>query len=160
MEHRVLGRTGLRVSAFGVGNWQLSGPVQIEGVPDGYPDRGEAHAVELIRGCGDLGINLIDTAEVYGDGEGERRVGKAVKGQRDRWIIATKFGIRRGPAGNRIEDPSPETIAPSLEGSLRRLETDYIDILLYHSPPRSEQLAAGKDVLDRLKREGKIRAYG
>lgn len=160
MEYRVLGRTGIRVSAFGIGTWQLSGPVQIDGVPDGYPDRGETHALELIRGCGDLGLNLIDTAEIYGDGEGERRVGKAVRGQRDRWIIATKFGLRRGAAGNRIEDPSPETITRSLEGSLRRLQSDYVDILLYHSPPRPEHLAAGKDVLERLKTDGKIRAYG
>lgn len=160
MEYRILGRTGIRVSAFGIGTWQLSGPVQIDGVPDGYPDRGETHALELIRGCGDLGINLIDTAEIYGDGEGERRVGKAVRGQRDRWIVATKFGLRRGAAGNRIEDPSPETIARSLEGSLRRLQTDYVDIFLYHSAPRAEHLAAGKDTLERLKRDGKIRAYG
>lgn len=160
MEYRVLGRTGIRVSAFGIGTWQLSGPVEIDGVPDGYPDRGEAHALELIRGCGDLGINLIDTAEIYGDGEGERRVGKAVRGQRDRWIIATKFGLRRGAAGNRIEDPGPETIARSLEGSLTRLRTDYVDILLYHCPPHPEHIAAGRDVLERLKTEGKLRAYG
>ena len=88
--------------------------------------------MDIIRACGDLGINLIDVAEMYGDGEGERRVGQAIRGSRDRWIVCTKFGLRRGRQGERIIDAGPETIARSLEGSLRRLQTDYVDVYQFH----------------------------
>lgn len=160
MEYRILGRTGLKVSVFGIGSWQLSGALVIDGQPDGFRDVGRDRAIAVIRGCGDLGINLIDTAEIYGDGEGERRIGSAIKGKRDRWIVSSKFGLRRGNKGERIIDPHPDTIRPSLEGSLRRLNTDYLDIYLYHAPPQAESIVAGKEVLETLKQEGKIRFYG
>ena len=161
MEYRTLGRTGLEVSVFGIGTWQLSGALTIDGRADGFPDIGEDKAIALIRGCGDLGINLIDTAEIYGlAGEGERRIGKAIKGQRDRWIVSSKFGMRRGEDGQRIINCHPDTIRTSLEASLQRLNTDYLDIYLYHVPPQPELIEAGKAVLDALKQEGKIRFYG
>ena len=160
MEYRILGRTGLKVSVFGIGSWQLSGPLVIDGKPDGFRDLGRDSAIAIIKGCRDLGINLIDTAEIYGDGEGERRIGSAIQGDRDRWIISSKFGLRRGTKGERIINPHPDTIRPSLEGSLRRLNTDYLDIYLYHAPPQAESIAAVKEVLETLKQEGKIRFYG
>lgn len=160
MEYRILGKTGLKVSSIGIGTWQLSGPLIIEGKADGFPDLGENRAIALIEACQDLGINSIDSAEIYGDGEGERRVGKSIKGKRDRWIISTKFGIRRGSNGERISNARPETIRPSLENSLTRLQTDYVDIYQYHSPPDSEFIEEAKEVLETLKREGKIRFYG
>ena len=160
MEYRILGRTGLKVSVFGIGSWQLSGALTIDGKPDGFRDLGRDRAIAVIRGCGDLGINLIDTAPIYGDGEGERRIGSAIEGQRDRWIISSKFGMRRGTKGERIINPHPDTIRNSLEGSLHRLNTDYLDIYLYHAPPQAESIAAGKEVLETLKQEGKIRFYG
>lgn len=160
MEYRVLGRTNLNVSAISVGSWQLSGPVLIDGKADGFPDVGFDNAVELIHACEDLGINLIDSAEIYGAGEGERRVGEALRGRRDRWIISTKFGWRQGEAGERITDSSPGTIRASLEGSLKRLQTDYADIYLYHTPPKKAEIDAGREVLEALKQEGKIRFYG
>ena len=160
MEYRTLGRTGLRVSVFGIGSWQLSGSLVIDGLPDGFPDRGRENAISTIRGCGDLGINTIDTAEIYGDGEGERRIGQAIAGQRDRWILSSKFGLRRGSRQERIINARPDTIRPSLEGSLSRLNTDYLDIYLYHVPPQPEFVVAAKEVLETLKEEGKIRFYG
>lgn len=160
MEYRVLGRSGLRVSAIGVGTWQLSGPLDIDGKANGYPDVGHDAAVHLIHGCEDLGINLIDSAEIYGAGEGERRVGAALKGRRDRWIVSTKFGVRRGAHGERIQDPSPSAIATSLENSLQRLQTDYVDIYLYHTEPDPTQIAAGRAALESLKQQGKLRYYG
>lgn len=160
MEYRTLGRTGLEVSVLGIGGWQLSGPLTIDGLPDGFPDIGEERAISMIKSCGELGINLIDTAEVYGDGEGERRVGKAIKEQRDRWIVSSKFGLRRGSQGERVIDCHPDTIRPSVERSLRHLNTDYIDIYLYHSPPKLEWIEPGKEVLEKLKQEGKIRFCG
>ena len=160
MEYRTLGRTGLRVSVFGIGSWQLSGALAIDNLPDGFPDVGREKSISIIQGCGDLGINLIDTAEVYGDGEGERRIGAAIKGKRDRWIISSKFGLRKGSRGERVTNCHPDTIRSSLEGSLRRLNTDYIDIYLYHVSPRPEWLEAGQKVLETLKQEGKIRFIG
>lgn len=160
MEYRTLGRTGLKVSVFGIGSWQLSGALAIDGLPDGFPDKGREEVISIIRGCGDLGINLIDTAEIYGDGEGECRIGLAINGQRDRWIISSKFGLKRGIRGERIINCHPDTIRSSLEGSLRRLNTDYIDIYFYHAFPRSEWMEAGRETLETLKQEGKIRFYG
>jgi aryl-alcohol dehydrogenase-like predicted oxidoreductase len=160
MEYRTLGKTGLKVSVFGIGSWQLSGPLVVEGQADGFPDLGRDAAISLIQACGDLGINLIDTAEIYGDGEGERRIGLAIAKKRDRWILSSKFGLRRGNNGERIINPHPETIRNSLEGSLSRLNTDYIDIYLYHAPPQPEWIESGKAILETLKEEGKIRFYG
>jgi aryl-alcohol dehydrogenase-like predicted oxidoreductase len=161
MEYRILGKTNLKVSAIAMGSWQLSGPITIDGKADGFPDIGRDQAIKLIHACADLGINVIDSAEIYGmDGEGERRIGAAIQGNRDRWIISTKFGLRRGSNGERIIDSSPQTIRTSLEGSLKRLQTDYVDIYLYHSFPDAASLAEGKAILDTLKQEGKIRFYG
>jgi aryl-alcohol dehydrogenase-like predicted oxidoreductase len=160
MEYRILGQTGLKVSVLGIGSWQLSGPVVIDGQADGFADVGQEQAIAIIRGCGDLGINLIDTAEIYGDGEGERRIGAAINGQRDRWILSSKFGLRRSDTGKRIVNCHPDTIRNSLENSLCRLNTDYLDIYLYHAPPQPEWIDAGKKVLETLKQEGKIRFYG
>lgn len=160
MEYRILGKTGLKVSAIGIGTWQLSGPVTIDGKPDGFPDPGRDKVIDLIQACGDLGINLIDTAEIYGDGEGQRRIGEAIQGKRDQWLLSSKFGLRRGQNGERIQNPQPDTIRVSLENSLKRLQTDYIDIYLYHSPPDPALIAQGREVLETLKQEGKIRFYG
>ncbi|PSB35571.1 aldo/keto reductase [Stenomitos frigidus] len=161
MEYRILGGTNLKVSAIAVGTWQLSGPINLDGKADGFPVLGREQAIRLIHACEDLGINLIDAAEIYGAmGEGECRVGAALQDRRDRWFVSSKFGLRQGTQGERVINCRPETIRTSLEGSLQRLQTDYLDFYLYHSPPESTWMDAGKDVLETLKQEGKIRFYG
>ncbi len=160
MQYRVLGRTGLRVSAIGVGGWQLAGPVTVAGRPDGFPDPGRAVVLQTIAACAELGINFIDTAPIYGDGEGERRVGEAIGGARSRWIVATKFGMWRGPVGERVRDPGPESIRRNLEGSLRRLATDYVDVYLFHTPPPAERIDDCLAELLRLRERGLVRALG
>lgn len=160
MKYRTLGKTGIRVSELTIGTWQLGGPLFFNGKPDGHPDPGKTAVIRMIRGLGDAGINAIDTAEQYSDGESERRTGEAVRGMRDRWVISTKFGFRVGPGGTRIDDSSPATILSSLEGSLRRLGTDYIDIYLYHCAPRTDDIDAGREILEQAKAQGKIRSYG
>jgi aryl-alcohol dehydrogenase-like predicted oxidoreductase len=160
MEYRLLGRTNLKVSAIAIGTWQLSGPLLLNGHHDGYPEIGQDRAVNLIRACEDLGINLIDSAEIYGAGEGEKRVGEAIRGRRDRWILSTKFGIRCGENNKRVVSANPDTITSSLEDSLRRLQTDYVDIYLYHTDPALELIDEGREVLETLKQEGKLRFYG
>lgn len=160
MEYRILGRTNLEISAIGIGAWQLSGPLLLDGKNDGFPDIGRDKVIHLIHGCEDLGINLIDSAEIYGAGEGERRIGEAIRGRRDRWILSTKFGLRQGENGERIVNASPQSIQTSLEGSLKRLQTDYVDIYLYHTPPDKDLVDEGRNALEYLKQQGKLRFYG
>jgi len=156
----ILGKTGLEVSPICIGAWQLAGPLWFDGKPDGHPDPGKQDVIRMIRELGDMGVNYIDTAEQYGNGESERRVGQAVAGKRDQWIVSTKFGYRVGANGERDDDSSPPTIVPSIEGSLKRLGTDYIDIYLYHCPPKISDLEEAKTVLDALVKQGKCRHYG
>lgn len=160
MEFRQLPGTDIRVSQLGVGSWQLAGPLILDGKPDGFRDIGARKAVRIMRHARELGINLVDTAPIYGGGEGERRVGQAIKGQRDSWVVCTKFGTLPGPGGRRVNDASPQAIHPSIEASLRRLGSDHVDILLYHIPPKKNWIDEGRAVLEALKAEGKIRQYG
>jgi aryl-alcohol dehydrogenase-like predicted oxidoreductase len=160
MKMRALGRTGLQVSEIGVGAWQLGGPLLLDGKADGHPDLGRDFCINLIRQCGELGINFVDTAEQYGAGESERRVGAALKGQRDRWIISTKFGAQVGPNGERMQDASAKRLPISLEGSLRRLQTDYLDVYLWHVPPQPGEAEEAVKFLLEAKRKGQVRAIG
>jgi aryl-alcohol dehydrogenase-like predicted oxidoreductase len=148
------------VSPICIGAWQLGGPVTFHGKADGHPDPGEAKVLRLIETLHEEGINFIDTAEGYGGGESERRVGKALQKKRDQWVVSTKFGYRVGANQTRDDSSAPETILPSLEGSLRRLRTDYVDVYLYHCPPELEHLEAAKGILDAAKQSGKLRYYG
>ncbi len=160
MIYNSLGQTGLSVSPLCIGTWQLAGPVNFDGKADGHPDPGKKEAIRLIQELGDRGLNFIDCAEQYGDGEAERRTGEALLGRRDDWVISTKFGYRVGPGVTRIDDSSPATILPSLEGSLRRLQTDHIDIFLYHCAPDVADLAEARSLLEKAREEGKIRFFG
>lgn len=160
MQFNTLGQTGIEVSPITIGAWQLGGPLFFNGKPDGHPDPGKENVIRMIHELGDLGVNAIDTAEQYSAGESERRVGEALQGRRDQWVISSKFGYRVGPGSTREDDSSPGTILSSLEGSLRRLKTDYIDIYLYHCAPKPEHIDAGRAVLEEARAGGKIRAYG
>jgi aryl-alcohol dehydrogenase-like predicted oxidoreductase len=160
MELQSLGKTGIEVSSITIGTWQLGGALSFDGKPDGHPDPGRDYVIRMIHELGDLGVNAIDTAEQYGAGEAERRVGESLKGRRDKWVVSTKFGHRVGPNNTREDDSSPGTIMPSLEGSLKRLKTDYIDVYLYHCPPTIDNIDAGCAVLEAAKEQGKIRSYG
>ncbi len=148
------------VSEIGVGAWQLGGPLTLDGKVDGHPELGREYCVSLIREAGGLGINFIDTAEQYGNGESERRVGEALEGERDKWMLATKFGHQVGPNGERVRDASPERVPVSLEGSLRRLKTDYIDVYVYHIAPKPGEAEQVAEFLNKAKEQGKVRAVG
>ena len=160
MKCRALGKTNLAVSEIGVGAWQLGGPLALDGKADGHPDPGRDFSVRLIREAGEMGINFVDTAEQYGSGESERRVGAALEGRRDQWILGTKFGNLVGPNGERVQDTSSERVPVSLEGSLRRLRTDYIDVYVYHTAPKPGEAEKVAGFLQKAKQEGKIRAIG
>ena len=125
MKYRRLGKTNLRVSVIGVGSWQFGGEW---GKAFTQP---EVHDI-LVR-ARDLGVNLIDTAECYGDHLSERLIGNAIRGQRDDWIIATKFGHEFHGLMDRTPSFSPRAVRKQLEASLRSLQTDVIDIYQFHS---------------------------
>ena len=148
------------VSEIGVGAWQLGGPLVLDGTVDGQPELGREFCINLIREACALGINFIDTAEQYGNGESERRVGEALEGQRDQWVLATKFGHQVGPNGERVQHASPERVPISLEGSLRRLKTDYLDVYVYHIAPKPGEAEKAAEYLLKQKAAGKVRAVG
>jgi aryl-alcohol dehydrogenase-like predicted oxidoreductase len=114
-----------------------------------------------LEACLEVGINFIDTADVYGKGHSEELIGRAFKGKRDRVIIATKVGNRDSPERGWFKDFSPQWVLEAVEASLRRLQTDYIDLYQLHSPFADFKYTPEVfEVFEQLKQAGKIRAYG
>ncbi len=125
MKYRRLGKTGMRVSVIGVGTWQLGGEWGTEFT--------QAEVDAILATAAELGANLIDTAECYGDHRAEQLVGRSIAGRRQDWIVATKFGHRfRGPF-QRDNVFEPAQVREQLEQSLRALRTDYLDLYQFHS---------------------------
>lgn len=125
MPYRTLGRTGLKVSVVGVGTWQFGGEW---GHDFTQPE------VDAILGTAlDCGINFLDTAECYGDHLSERFIGAAIAGQRERWIVATKFGHHFHGRFTRSMHFDPADVVRQLDASLQALRTDYVDLLQCHS---------------------------
>ncbi len=151
MEHRALGRSGLRVSKIGLGTWGLGG--------DFYGPVGEDAAIDTVRAAIDSGVNLIDTAPAYGDGRAEELVGRALNGLRDSVLLATKVGIVR--KGKRIRRClEPQSIRTEIEGSLRRLKVEAIDLYQIHWPDPDTPLEQTMETLLRIRDEGKVRHLG
>jgi aryl-alcohol dehydrogenase (NADP+) len=149
MHYRPLGRTGIKVSPYCLGAMMFGGL--------GNPDHDEC--VRIIHKALDFGINFIDTADRYSAGESEEVVGKALKGRRDRIVLATKV---HGPMGDdpNMQGNSRRWITRAVEDSLRRLQTDYIDLYQIHRPAPDTAIEETLSVLTDLMREGKVRAIG
>ena len=167
MIHRPLGPSNISASIVGLGTWVLGGGV----IWGQNPEDGES--IRAIHAALDHGINLIDTAPAYGWGRSEEVVGRALQGRRDQAVLATKCGLwtddERGSFftefDGRIMRRSlrPDTIALEIERSLRRLQTDYIDLYQTHwpsVPPDFTPIADTMACLVKLKDQGKIRAIG
>jgi len=152
MKYRKLGNSGIDVSVIGHGTWQMGN--------DFFGDVDEAEAIKAIHASLDNGVNLIDTAAAYGDdGAAEKVVGRAIKGRRDKVILATKLGVLRF-YGNYVKCLDPAVMRIELELSLKRLGTDYIDLYQIHWPEYNNSIERALEELVAMKKEGKIRAIG
>ena len=156
---RPLGSTGLHVSALGLGTVKL-GRNQGVKYPTGFELPSDAEALTLINRARALGINLIDTAPAYGTSE--QRLGPLLAGQRDNWIICSKVGEEFDAGKSHYDFSAPHTRL-SIERSLTRLGTDYLDLVLVHSDGNDVDIIENTEVfsaLEQCKRDGKIRAFG
>ncbi len=159
MHQRRLGNTGLIVSEIGMGTWELGGRE--------WGDIGETDAVDLLRYAFENGVTYYDTADQYGGGRAEQLLGEAFSALGDRVVIATKLGYELDSDGwisHGWERPSfnvsPDYIRSSVEGSLKRLKRDIIDIYQFHGPPPAFEWDDAFGTMEELKAEGKIRFYG
>jgi aryl-alcohol dehydrogenase-like predicted oxidoreductase len=153
MEQRHLGTSGLTVSAIGLG---------CMGMAAFYGETDEDEAIATLHRAVELGVTFLDTAEIYGPHTSEQLIGRAFAGRRDEVQIATKFGVRYGADGpaRRILDGTPENVRLSVEGSLKRLDTDHIDLYYQHridpNVPIEETVGALAELVD----QGKVRHIG
>lgn len=151
MRTKQLGKSDLQVSVVALGTWPMGGTTY------GHVD--DSESIATIQAALDAGINLIDTAPAYGDGRAETVVGNAIKGRRDQVIIATKVGVVRKPGG-KWRDLTPASIRQQIEGSLRRLNVDTIDLYQIHWPDPDTPIEDSIAELVKLREEGKFRYLG
>ena len=147
MEYRNLGRSGLRVSPLCLGTMTFGGATDA------------AAAGRIIARARDAGVNFADTADAYTGGESERITGAAIKGERSRWVLATKLGNPVGPAPNG-GGLSRKWMLDAVEASLRRLGTDYLDIYYLHKEDHATPLEETVRAMGDLVRAGKVRYFG
>ncbi len=163
MDNRKLGRSNIEVSPLGMGCWAIGGPWELGGSQVGWGEVDDAESIRAIQAALDNGITFFDTAANYGAGHSERILGRALAGRRSQAVIATKFGFNVDEAAkqvNRREGDLSIHVRAECESSLRRLNTDRIDLYQFHVwdyPP--DKAAAVRDALESLVAEGKIRFY-
>src|SRR5215831_8418163 len=147
MQYRRLGRSGLKVSPLCLGTMMFGGETD------------EQAAQKIVRHAFEAGINFIDSADAYNEGRSEEVTGRTIAGERERWVVATKLGnqVGQGPNGGGL---SRKWVMTAVEGSLRRLATDYIDIYYLHKEDHDTPLEETVHAMGDLVRLGKIRHFG
>jgi aryl-alcohol dehydrogenase-like predicted oxidoreductase len=153
IEKRILGKSGIEVTKIGVGLWAIGG--------DQWGEVDDRESLDMIDAALDLGINFFDTADVYGGGHSEVLLGKAMKGRRDQFVVATKIGWRGfdGDKGASAYDTVDKLIA-GVESNLERLQTDYVDVIQSHIDFRDPTMEVFVEGFQKLQEQGKVRAYG
>ncbi len=152
MKYRKLGNSGIDVSVIAQGTWAMGN--------DFFGEVEEERAIACIHASMESGVNLIDTAAAYGeDGASEKVVGKALLGRRDKAVLATKLGVLR-VQGSYVKCCDLNVMRYELEQSLRRLQTDYIDLYQIHWPDYNNPMEPALELMAKFKQEGKIRAIG
>lgn len=152
MDYVILGNSDLKVSQLGFGCCPMGG--------HGWGNISVDELRKAVPIALDKGVNFFDTADIYGLGNSERCLGKFLKGRRHEAIIATKFGVRKDNQGKTFYDNSPEWIEIALDASLKRLETEYIDLYQIHYLDGKTPFSDITEILEQKKEEGKIRYYG
>jgi aryl-alcohol dehydrogenase-like predicted oxidoreductase len=147
MRTRTLGAGGPEVSVVGLGTNNFGRRIDYE------------QSLAVLDAALDAGVTVVDTADIYGQGKSEEFIGRALEGRRDRVVIATKFGMRMDERPDESRG-RPEYVRWAVEGSLRRLRTDVIDVYQFHEPDPSTPVEETLGVLDELVREGKVRWIG
>jgi aryl-alcohol dehydrogenase-like predicted oxidoreductase len=153
IEKRTLGKSGIQVTKMGLGLWAAGG--------DAWGATEDRKVLDAIDAALDAGINFFDTSDVYGAGHSERLLGRAMKGRRDQFIVATKIGWRDfdGDAERSAYDTVDKLVA-GVESNLRRLQTDYVDVIQSHIDFRDPTMEVFVEGFQKLQQEGKVRAYG
>ena len=156
MQKRLLGDSGLEVSAIALGTWAMGGAVETWGRVD------DRESIAAIHQALDLGINLVDTAPIYGLGHSEEIVGKVIQGRRSEVLVATKCGLLFPKSSDELPPRclSRGSILRECEDSLRRLRTDVIDVYQCHWPDPETHIRETMDALTTLLEQGKVRAIG
>ena len=153
IEKRILGKSGIKVTKIGVGLWAIGG--------DEWGEVDDRESLNMIDAALDLGINFFDTADVYGMGHSEKLLGQAMKGRRDRFIVATKIGWVDFDRDNQVSQyDTVEKLIAGVESNLERLQTDYVDVIQCHIDFRESNMEVFVEGFQKLQAQGKVRAYG
>ena len=161
MHYRKLGRTGISVSEIGFGGWAIGGPADAGGTPLGWGKQSDEDSLASIRRARELGVNFFDTADSYGFGRSESLLGIVLSRKREEVAIATKVGVARDAGGRLSKDFSRAHISHAIDGSLKRLRTDYVDLYQLHNPSLDDLKRDDiHEAMNRLQETGKIRFWG
>ena len=151
MEQRQLGKSGIKVSALGLGLMSMSGV---------YGNANDDESIKVIHYALDQSINFLDSADMYGWGHNETLLGKALRGRRDKVVVATKFGQVKLPDGKQSVDGRPEYVMQACDASLKRLGIDVIDLYYQHRVDTNTPIEDTVGAMKRLVEQGKVRALG
>jgi myo-inositol catabolism protein IolS len=162
VKYREFGATGLRVSEIGIGAYPMSGlQTRPDGTQTGWTGIVDDESIALIHRAEALGINVIDSAEGYGAGHSEQIVGQALKGRRDKWVVATKVQPNQAlDVGTPDPEAARKRIIQACENSLKRLQMETIDLYQLHAIPHEWASETVMSALGSLKQQGKVRFYG